>query len=326
VYVLLDPLIKAIYVLRCFYSESLSTGEDLKIELKNFQPARNVMALSLIAFLFIAGGITAKTVLASDTSYENQTQRSIISPKEMDRSITDTLNKPEYSWKMPRQEPAEEKEEGIITSFVNKVIDMIKEWLITIKTWLVKILEWIAEKLDRLFKVEKRHTSISGEWTNVLLYILLMLFISILIITIWRMWKAKKGRKTKEILVAESLVPDITDESLTADELPAKRWLELAKAFMEQGNMRLALRAFYLASLSHLSHHELITIALFKSNRDYERELVRKAHSRPDLVGAFSQNMRNFERIWYGMHEVTSEVVESFKDNQERIMGFEGTF
>jgi hypothetical protein len=53
---------------------------------------------------------------------------------------------------------------------------------------------------------------------------------------------------------------------------------------------------------------------------------VRKAHSRPDLVGAFSQNMRSFERVWYGMHEVTGEVVERFNNNQERIMGFEGTF
>jgi hypothetical protein len=326
VYVLLDPLIKAIYVLRCFYGESLSTGEDLKIELKSFQPARNIVTLSLIAFLFIAGCIAAKTALASDSFYKNQTQRSVISPKEMDKSIRNILNKPEYSWKMPRQKPAEKKEEGIITSFVNKVIDIISGWYTAMKNWIMKILVWLLEKLDKLFKVEKKHTSISGEWTNVLLYILLMLFISILILTIWRIWKTKKGRKTEEIVAAESRIPDITDEGLTADELPTQRWLELAKAFMEEGNMRLALRALYFASLSHLSHYELITIALFKSNRDYERELVRKAYSMPDLVGAFSQNMKIFERIWYGMHEVTSEVVESFKDNQERIMGFEGTF
>jgi hypothetical protein len=312
--------------LRCFYGESLSTGEDLKIELKSFQPARNIVTLSLIAFLFIAGCIAAKTALASDSFYKNQTQRSVISPKEMDKSIRNILNKPEYSWKMPRQKPAEKKEEGIITSFVNKVIDIISGWYTAMKNWIMKILVWLLEKLDKLFKVEKKHTSISGEWTNVLLYILLMLFISILILTIWRIWKTKKGRKTEEIVAAESRIPDITDEGLTADELPTQRWLELAKAFMEEGNMRLALRALYFASLSHLSHYELITIALFKSNRDYERELVRKAYSMPDLVGAFSQNMKIFERIWYGMHEVTSEVVESFKDNQERIMGFEGTF
>lgn len=326
VYVLLDPLIKAIYVLRCFYGESLSTGEDLKIELKSFQPARNIVTLSLIAFLFIAGGITAKTAYASDTPYENQAQGTVISPEEMDKSVRSILNKPEYSWKMPRQKPTEKKEEGIITSFVNKVFDTISGWLKTVKDWIVKTIEWLGEKLEKLFNVEKKHTSVSAEWTDVLLYILLMLFISILILTIWKVWKTKKGRKTEKIVIAESRIPDITYEHITADELPTKRWLELAKTFMEEGNMRLALRALYFASLSHLSHNELITIALFKSNRDYERELGRKAHSKPELLGAFSQNMMIFERIWYGMHEVTSEVVESFHENQERIMGFEGTF
>jgi hypothetical protein len=326
VYVLLDPLVKAIYALRCFYGESLSTGEDLKIELKSFQPARKIVTLSLVAFLFITGGITVKTVLAADTSYENQAQRYTISPKEMEKSIKSILNKPEYSWKMPRQEPAAKKEEGIITSFVNKVIDTISGWLTAIKNWIVKILDWLGEKLEKLFKGEKKHVSLSAQWTDVLLYILIMLFISILILTIWRVWKTKKGRKTEEIVAEESRVPDITDERLTADELPTKRWLELAKTFMEEGNMRLALRALYFASLSHLSHYEVITLALFKSNRDYERELVRKAYSQPELVGAFSQNMKIFERIWYGMHEVTSEVVERFNENQERIMAFEGTF
>jgi hypothetical protein len=51
---------------------------------------------------------------------------------------------------------------------------------------------------------------------------------------------------------------------------------------------------------------------------------MRKAHLRPEVIGAFSQNVVIFERIWYGMHEVTGEVVERFKDNQERIIGFEG--
>ena len=31
-YLCLDPVLKAIYVLRCFYGQSLQTGEDLKVE------------------------------------------------------------------------------------------------------------------------------------------------------------------------------------------------------------------------------------------------------------------------------------------------------
>jgi hypothetical protein len=327
VYVLVDPFIKAIYVLRCFYGESLSTGEDLKIELKGFQLVRKTVTLSLIALLFIGGGMTAKAAFASETSYGHQTRKPVISPKEMDQSIRSILNKPEYSWKMPRQKPIEKQDEGILTSFVNKVIDTISGWLRTVKNWIVKIFEWFMKQIDKFFKVEtKRIPHTTTEWTNILLYILLMLFIAILTVAVWRVWKTRKGRKPAVMAVTEARIPDIADEHLTADELPTKKWLELARTLMEEGNMRLSLRALYFASLSHLSHHELITIALFKSNRDYERELGRKAHSLPHLMGAFSHNMRIFEQIWYGMHEVTSELVERFKDNQERIMSFEGTF
>ena len=34
-YLLVDPLLKACYVLRCFYGESLTTGADLRAELRN---------------------------------------------------------------------------------------------------------------------------------------------------------------------------------------------------------------------------------------------------------------------------------------------------
>src|SRR5206468_11285461 len=34
----LDPLVKAVYLLRCFYGESLHTGEDLRAEFKQFVP------------------------------------------------------------------------------------------------------------------------------------------------------------------------------------------------------------------------------------------------------------------------------------------------
>jgi hypothetical protein len=35
-YLCVDPLVKTVYVLRCFYGESLKSGEDLKAELKKF--------------------------------------------------------------------------------------------------------------------------------------------------------------------------------------------------------------------------------------------------------------------------------------------------
>jgi hypothetical protein len=56
-------------------------------------------------------------------------------------------------------------------------------------------------------------------------------------------------------------------------------WTRLGREFRQRGELRLALRAFYLASLSHLAAKGLVTVARFKSNRDYERELRRRGHA-----------------------------------------------
>jgi len=79
------------------------------------------------------------------------------------------------------------------------------------------------------------------------------------------------------------------------------------------------MRAFYLASLAHLAGRNLVRLARFKSNREYERELRRRAHSFPELLAVFGDNISVFERIWYGTHEASLELVNQFASNVERL-------
>jgi hypothetical protein len=79
------------------------------------------------------------------------------------------------------------------------------------------------------------------------------------------------------------------------------------------------LRAFYLATLAHLAQRNLITLARFKSNQDYERELQRRGHSLHVLFEHFSQNRLIFERVWYGRHEITPRALHEFAGTVERI-------
>jgi hypothetical protein len=88
---------------------------------------------------------------------------------------------------------------------------------------------------------------------------------------------------------------------------------------MEKGELRLALRAFYLATLAYLAGQELITIAKYKSDREYELELRRRSHTQPHLSGAFAENRAFFESVWYGLHEVTPGIMDRFSQNQEKI-------
>ncbi|HXR04202.1 MAG TPA: hypothetical protein VN836_05795, partial [Verrucomicrobiae bacterium] len=137
----------------------------------------------------------------------------------------------------------------------------------------------------------------------------------ILLYRVWRDWRSPPVIASVPIQPA----PDIRDENVGADQLPEDGWTKLGRELLERGELRLAMRAFYLASLSYLAGRNLISIARFKSNRDYERELRRRGHSFPDLQVVFGDNLTSFERIWYGLHEVNQELVNRFVANVERM-------
>jgi len=134
-------------------------------------------------------------------------------------------------------------------------------------------------------------------------------------------WRAWKQRRPQRVIgdTAVKTVPDITREDLDATELREDGWLQLARELTETGERRLALRALYLATLSLLARQELLTIAKYKSDREYEQELRRRSHTRPAVTGFFSENRVLFENAWYGLHEVTPAIMERFSQNQESI-------
>src|SRR5438093_1559439 len=56
-YLCLDPLLKAAYLLRCFYGESLLTGDDLQAELRPFAPTARSAATGLLLVLVGLDGL-----------------------------------------------------------------------------------------------------------------------------------------------------------------------------------------------------------------------------------------------------------------------------
>jgi hypothetical protein len=101
-YLCLDPLMKASYCLRCFYGESLQTGEDLKVELRSLARPGSVVALSLVFFLaFVPFG---KALAQSSTAAVPGGGPSV-SAQQLDSAIESIIHYPEYSWRMPREKP-----------------------------------------------------------------------------------------------------------------------------------------------------------------------------------------------------------------------------
>src|SRR5260370_22616195 len=136
-----------------------------------------------------------------------------------------------------------------------------------------------------------------------------------------------KTRRNTVVATDEPIqpAPDVADESVGAERLPEDGWMKLGRELLARGDLRLAMRAFYLASLAHLAAKNLVTVAKFKSNLDYERELRRRGHALPELPPLFSENVSVFDRVWYGRHEATEELVNRFIVRVERLCGHNET-
>jgi len=336
-YLCVDPILKTIYVLRCFYGESVKSGEDLKAELKRFALAPQTGALVLAVLMTFAGTTlavehsTAENAPSGNPQLEVQTsppaserantaKPASLSTPDLDNAINRTIHERKYTWRMPREKiPESDAEKGTLTKFFDKVADLIRKCVKAISDWLDK---WMR-KLSRRQSIDNSTQSSGSGWitsSQALLFALLAAVICVLAIFMYRLWQR---RRQSTVVASEPIqsVPDITDENVGADQLPEDGWTQLARELLARGEFRLAMRAFYLATLAHLAQRNLITIARFKSNRDYERELRRRGHSFPDLLAIFGDNLSVFERIWYGMYEVNGEAVNQFAANVDRMKG-----
>jgi hypothetical protein len=327
-YLCVDPLMKAVYTLRCFYGESVTSGEDLKAELKQYHAAPGAVAACFALVLLLGGAqpLHADTTATAAPGAQPATQT--ISPPALNKAIEQTIDQSKYTWRMPREKLAADNDEppGILSRFFDRVAKMLREWAKAVLQWLWKWFSKLLDWLDRLF--HKHHPGQSPEssgygWIMALQILLYTLLAAVVVALAWMIYRAVRNRRKPAVVVAEAIqsTPDLTDENVGAEQLPEDGWTKLARELLARGELRLALRAFYLASLAHLAEKNLISLARFKSNHDYERELRRRAHSFPALVGIFGENIAVFDRSWYGMHDVTGDLVNEFAANVERLKG-----
>ncbi len=283
------------------------------------------VALPAALLFFCQPGLSsaAQTAIAPVVIH---TTTNAVSPDQLSQSIDRVLQQREFAWRMPRDKPvASEAEQGWLARAVEFVVETARDAVQAGVHGIGKAVKWLGEMLFKLWPQSvPRQPGLAGVGSQLIyfLQILLLLLISLLVgFLAVLVFRAYHRRRRLDVVLAEPVAarPDLTHEDVTADQLPEDGWLNMAREMMEQGNLRLALRALYLASLAHLASRELISIAIFKSNREYETELLRRARAAPEVQSAFSQNVAVFDRAWYGLHEVTSQALQDFQSNLARI-------
>jgi hypothetical protein len=323
-WLVVDPLVKAFYVLRVFHGRAEHSGEDLREELRAASRkragGRNAVAAlgAILLTLFLPAPGRATETAAAAVEQVSTGARSV-DPASLDRALDDVLKRRDFQWQLrpkPAQVVAGEQPDGPLTRFLREGVEMIRESIRSIRRTWNRFEDWVRDVFgsskERPLKKEISTNGGGASLTSLraFLYILIGLLVLAIVVVIVLMIRSARRQHTpalvgRGITIAQ---PDLRDEATHAALMPSEGWLALAKEQIAKGEWRLALRALYLATLAQYAADGLLTLAKFKTNLDYERELRRRAVLRPEVPVRFVAHRLSFESVWYG-RELASEPV-----------------
>jgi hypothetical protein len=346
-YFVVDLLIKAIEVIRVCRAEAQTTGLDLRQSLLSLITAKKVslvlFCLLIPTLIFGADsphtpsgvpgapgapgvvGVVGAPGVPDAPFLPVALKRASPSPdldripeSELNHSIERELTSPEYGWRKPQQHLISPE-----TNWIQRFAAWLGKTLNKIRRAFNQVVDTISKWWKSLFPGSESPpvlpTRVSApNWINQLL-ICAMIGGLILATALIVARLVGRSRKTPPLPVGAPVpvVPNLESDTTLADELPEDEWVLLARRKLEEGELRLALRAFFLAMLSLLGSQRLIIVRRSKSNADYESELKRRRT--PELTELFGSNRRLFERCWYGDHPVTEIEIEQSNRFYQRL-------
>ena len=303
-YAVIDPLVKTAFLIRGFHIDAIRTGVDL-------EPRRRAL-VSAALLLMLASGAAARAEPAP-----------AVTPVQLDRAIRRVSVRAEYDWRVPRAASEDDLQSR------RPLIRFLARTTAGVRRPVVATLRWIGNRLNDFVRwvfgpdgANRNDTNASSGVSKpirVALFALLLLLAGGLVAVLLRMRRRRRATAAIPVGAAAMVTIDLSSPDVSADLLAEDQWLGLAEEWMGKGDLRLALRSLYLASLAYLGRRNLIRIERGKSNLDYRLELGRRARAMPDLQAVFAGNVGVFERSWYGMHEVDEALCTEFHSNLTRM-------
>lgn len=296
-YLTLDPLVKATYTCRLFALRSRTTGEDLRVRLRQLAPITpSGSAVAVVALALVACLVPAETHAQAEPT-----------PAEVEsvwnEALDDTLQQRKYLWRYPPEAFPDGFSEN---SWLGDIFYSLEDSLNAFRDWWRSVIEWLEDLFQRDDPPEQaqefNRSEGSGDWLRYLIIALIAITLAILVVVLIRAYRQRQRVETTELeaLDAQPEVLDLEDEDLRPEAAASDRWREMGREQLASGNYRLALRAFFLAQLSRLGERNLLRLAKHKTNRDYRMELERRQKRYPKLAVHFREDARAFEAVWYG--------------------------
>ena len=209
-------------------------------------------------------------------------------------------------------------------------------------TWVDKLLGKISHSFERawkafwnfLRKLWPRRLTFSPEKENggwrlkdIRLWLALLLVLTLGVGASLFWLRRRREAAQLSVPIATVPLPDLSNAAV-ASERSEDEWFALAERLEGEGDLRLALRAAYLALLAGLAEREWLTIRRDRTNREYLEEFTRRwlrrpqaaAESQAEIPEKLRGSLRQFDRVWYGSHGLTPEAVTMYRQNQREFL------
>lgn len=179
---------------------------------------------------------------------------------------------------------------------------------------LERILERIIRWIGKLFPQIKPMQPGGSRWiANIAQILVVGICLAAIAFLIWRygprFMQGRRKKKTKRearIILGERLEPDQTSADLLAQ----------ADALARNGDLRSAIRKAYIALLCELGDRKLISIAQYKTNRDY----LYSVRDKGSLYSSMRKLTMSFELHWYGLVPAGENDWNDFRNAYQKTL------
>lgn len=173
---------------------------------------------------------------------------------------------------------------------------------------ITRLLREFAKWIENLFPKPKGMSPGTANWFSAIAQIVVFVVAIGVIVFVIRLFLPRllrsRGRKKEakakaRIVMGERIAPDKTAVDLLAE----------AEALARSGELRAAIRKAYIALLVEMGDRKIISLAQYKTNRDYLRAVRNVEH----LYVNVKELTDSFERHWYGLATATENDWLAFR-------------
>jgi hypothetical protein len=330
----LDPVVKCSFVIIYQHLRSKREGDDLRALLASLphdQQKKAQMIASGMAGKRVLGAFVVVIVLMIGISQVAHAQQ------------TPAPNKVEALDDSSRQQRVEQLHKALNVESQRAIYRWHDAEYPSPPTWFDKLMTkigfWIKHAWDAfwnfLHRLWPRNLDLSlgsgngHHWKLKDIRLWLWLIVILTLATGGMLFWLRQRRDAVSLSIPQAIAPLLDlDEGALASVRSEDDWFALARQLEGEGELRFALRAAYFGLLAGLAQREWLTIRRDRTNREYLDEFTRRWRRRPQAVLAarleipekLRGSLRQFDRVWYGLHILTPEAVAAYRQDQRELL------